>query len=260
MVDQVLAGRVAFVTGAGSGIGAACATALAEAGADVAMMVHDDPETSKATVQSVKDAGRKVQVVTGDVGDEGDVAKAFDKAGMELGVPDILVNSAGLNMSGVNVADMELEQWNRLIGADLTGSFLTSRRFVRDLRAEKKPGAIIHITSIHAFAMRAGGADYDAAKGGQTNLMKTLAIETASLGITVNAIAPGMILTPMNEKAMDDPKYRKSLEKNIPAGRAGRPEEVARAAVYLASKDGAYITGATLTIDGGLSLLVGLGA
>lgn len=260
MVDKVLAGRVAFVTGTGSGIGAACATALAQAGADVAMMVHGDPEKAAAVVQSVKDAGRKGVVVCGEVGDEGDVNTAFDTAAMALGVADILVNSAGLNMSGVDVADMELEQWNRLITTDLTGSFLTSRRFVRDLRSEKRPGAIIHITSIHAFAMRAGGADYDAAKGGQTNLVQTLALETASLGITVNAIAPGMILTKMNERAMQDAAYRQSLEKNIPAGRAGRPEEVGRAAVYLASPDAAYVTGTTLVIDGGLSLLAGLGA
>ena len=104
------------------------------------------------------------------------------------------------------------------------------------------------------------GADYDAAKGGQRNLTRTMALETAKLGITVNAIAPGMILTPMNERALKDAAYRQSLERNIPLGRAGKPDEVAGVAVFLASPAGAYITGTTITIDGGLSLELGQGA
>lgn len=175
-------------------------------------------------------------------------------------MPDILVNSAGLNMSGVKVTDMDLKQWERVVRTDLTGTFLTSRRFARDLRSAEKPGAIVNITSIHAFAMRAGGADYCAAKGGQQNLTETMALELADAKITVNAIAPGMILTPMNEEAVEDKDYRASLTKNIPLLRAGRPEEVAEVALFLASPAGSYITGTTITIDGGLSLLVGQGA
>ena len=108
--------------------------------------------------------------------------------------------------------------------------------------------------------MRAGAADYCAAKGGLKNLTETMALECASLGITVNAIAPGMILTPMNSRALTDASYRKSLEADVPLGRAGRPEEVAKLAAYLASAAADYITGATLTIDGGLSLLLAEGA
>jgi glucose 1-dehydrogenase len=174
-----------------------------------------------------------------------------------MGIPDILVNSAGLNMSAIPVAKMSLEQWNRVIQTGLTGTFWTSRRFVRNLEVSGRAGAIINITPIHSAVMRAGGADHDGAKGGQGNLTRTMALETARLDITVNAIAPGMILTPMNERAMADPAYRQDLEKSIPLGRTGRPDEVAGVVVFLASPAAAYITGATIPFDGGLSLELG---
>jgi glucose 1-dehydrogenase len=208
----------------------------------------------------VRSFGRKAVAVQVDVGVEKDVEAAFDQVWNTIGLPDILINSAGMNMSGVKVADMKTKQWERLIRTDLTGSFFTSRRFVQGLRDAGRPGSIINITSIHSSVMRAGGADYDAAKGGQRNLTRTMALETAKLGITVNAIAPGMILTPMNEHALKDATYLKGIEKNIPVGRAGRPDEVARVALFLAAFDSSYITGSTVTIDGGLSLDLGEGA
>jgi len=258
--DEPLLDRIALVTGGESGIGAACAAALAAAGADVAILYHTDAQQGEASAKVVAALGRRSVAVRADVGLEKDVEAAFDQVSNGVGIPDILVNSAGLNMSGTRVADMKTAQWELLIRTDLTGSFLTSRRFVRNLEISGRPGAIINITSIHSSVMRAGGADYDAAKGGQRNLTRTLALEVAKLGITVNAIAPGMILTPMNEKAMKDDDYRRSLERNIPIGRAGRPDEVAGVAVFLASPAGAYITGSTITIDGGLSLELGQGA
>lgn len=176
------------------------------------------------------------------------------------GSADVLVNSAGLNMSGVTVRAMSLAQWRRLIETDLTGAFLVSRRFLLGRDEETGDAAIIHISSIHAYAVRAGGADYCAAKGGLSNLVETLAIEKAARGIRVNAIEPGMILTPMNARAQADEAYRRTLEKNIPAGRAGKPEEVADLAVFLASERARYITGARIVIDGGLSLMQALGA
>jgi glucose 1-dehydrogenase len=258
--EQGLNDRIAVVTGGESGIGSACVAALAAAGADVAVIYFKDEAQAKASAQAVKLLGRKSVAVQADVGSERDVERAFDAIADAIGIPDILVNSAGLNMSGIPVVDMKLAQWERIIRTDLTGSFLTSRRFVRNLEASGRAGAIVNITSIHSQVMRAGGADYDAAKGGQRNLTRTLALETAKLGITVNAIAPGMILTPMNERALEDAAYRQGLEKNIPHGRAGKPDEVAGVAVFLASSAGAYITGATITIDGGLSLELGQGA
>ena len=255
----VLSGRIAAVTGGDSGIGAACALALAEGGADVAIVIHQDGGAAAAVEAKIVAHGRRAARVIADVGDEAQVERALDTVRGTLGVPDILVNSAGLNETGVAVADMELAQWEKLLRTDLTGSFLTSRRFVRDLRDKGASGAIVNITSIHAFAMRVGAADYTAAKGGQDNLTKTMALECAPLGITVNAIAPGMILTPMNADAAD-PEKRAEKESAIPAGRAGKPEEVGRLAAFLASPDASYITGATVVIDGGLSLLMGQGA
>ena len=185
---------------------------------------------------------------------------AFDAVIAAIGVPTVLVNSAGLNQSGVTVADMEFSQWKRLLGTDLDGPFLSSRRFVRERQKAGGGGRIVNISSIHAEDVRGGAADYCAAKGGLTLLTETLALETAGDGITVNAIEPGMILTPMNGRAMEDAAYRRSLEANIPARRAGKPEEVAALAVFLASPAAAYITGAAIKIDGGLSLMLAQGA
>ena len=255
-----MANSVAFVTGAESGIGAACATALAVEGMDVVVLFFKDQGAADVTAATVTAAGRRAITVQADVSDEAAVEAAFDRVNAELGLPTTLVNSAGLNQSGVAVADMTTAQWQRLLGSDLTGPFLTSRRFVRDLRTAKSPGRIINISSIHASDVRAGAADYCAAKGGLKKLTETMALECAALGITVNAIAPGMILTPMNSRAQSDATYRKSLEANVPLGRAGRAEEVAKLAAYLASAAADYITGATLTIDGGLSLLLAQGA
>lgn len=260
MVDLNLNGRIALVTGGESGIGAACVAALAAAGADVGLVFYKDEKAGDASAAVATGLGRKAIAVQADVGKDGEVEAAFNAVEQAIGVPDILINSAGRNMSGTKVADMSTEQWQGLLATDLTGSFFTARRFVRNLKGSGRAGAIINITSIHSSVMRAGGADYDAAKGGQTNLTKTLSLEVAEHGITVNAIAPGMILTPMNGKAMSDLAYRESLEKSIPLKRAGRPEEVAGVAVFLASSAGAYITGSTVTIDGGLSLELGQGA
>lgn len=260
MSDVRLAGRVALVTGGATGIGAACAVDMAAAGADVAINYHSDAESAAKVQATVEALGRRAVTLDGDVGDEAAVERMFDQAAAALGTVDILVNSAGLNMSGVPVAEMSLEQWDRVLRTDLTGTFLTARRLVRDLRAAGKPGAIVNITSIHAHVMRAGAADYDAAKGAQWNFTRTLALEVADAGITVNAIAPGMIVTPMNEEVASDPGKMAAAERAIPMKRAGQPQEIGRAAVFLASADAAYVTGATLVVDGGLSLLLGQGA
>lgn len=260
MVDLNLKGRIALVTGGESGIGAACVAALAAAGADVGVIYYKDEEAGKASAAVATGLGRRAVAVRADVSNDKDIEHAFDAVEKAIGIPDILVNSAGKNMSGVEVADMSTQQWQDLLATDLTGSFFTSRRFVQNLKGSGRRAAIINITSIHSSVMRAGGADYDAAKGGQTNLTKTMSLEVAQLGITVNAIAPGMILTPMNGKALHDPAYADKLAQDIPLQRPGKPEEVAGVAVFLASPAGAYITGSTVTIDGGLSLKLGQGA
>jgi NAD(P)-dependent dehydrogenase (short-subunit alcohol dehydrogenase family) len=256
----LLDGRIALVTGGESGIGAACAEALGEAGADVAVLYFKDSDAAGAVRDKVIGHGRSAIIVQADVGDEKAVERAFAATRDQLGLPDLLVNSAGLNMSGVAVADMELAQWDRLIRTDLTGAFLTSRALVRGLRDAKKPGRIVNISSIHSRAVRAGGADYCSAKAGLDNLTRTMAVECGPLKIRVNAIAPGMILTPMNRRAESDPAYLAEAEKHIPWGRAGRPEEVADLAVYLCSDKSDYMTGAVIVVDGGLTLEQALGA
>lgn len=256
----LLDGHIALVTGAESGIGAACAKALGTAGADVAVLYFEDDKAAAGVSAGVVSCGRRSITVQVDVGDEHRVAAAFASVGERLGLPDLLVNSAGLNMSGVPVADMELAQWNRLIRTDLTGAFLTSRAFVRGLRDAARPGRIVNIGSIHSTAVRYGGADYCAAKAGLDNLTRTMAVECAPLRIGVNTVAPGMILTPMNAGIQSDPHGLAEAERHIPWGRAGRPDEVADLAVYLCSEKSQYITGAIITIDGGLTLEEALGA
>ena len=241
--------RCVVVTGGESGIGAACAVAFGEIGNDVAILFHKDEAEAKGVADTVIAAGGRAKIVQCDVGDEASVASAFVAVEEAFGQAMVLVNSAGLNMSGVEVRTMDLAQWNRLIATDLTGAFLVSRRFLKDREA---PGIILHISSIHAEAVRAGGADYCAAKGGLTRLVQTMAVEEAARGIRVNAIQPGMILTPMNARAVADVAYRKGLEDNIPMKRAGEPAEVAAMVRWLASDEAAYVTGSTYFIDGGL--------
>ena len=253
--------RVALVTGGESGFGAACVKSLAAAGADVCVVYFKDDDAGEASAEAARKQGRKAVAIKADVSLEADVEAAFDRAAAELGAPSILVNSAGRNMSSVPVAKMSLEQWRGVIDTELTGTFLMCRRFVRGMEGVQRPAAIINITSIHAVAMRSGGADYDAAKGGQKNLTETLALEVAGSGITVNAIAPGAILTEgMNAKAVNQPDVREEHASHIPLQRLGHTDEIAGVAVFLASAAGAYMTGSTVTVDGGLSLMRALGA
>ena len=255
-----MAARTVVVTGAESGIGAACAAAFGALGDRVAIGYFSDGAGADRTASHVRDSGGEAMTVQMHVDDEDAVAAAFDAVEKAWAPADVLVNSAGLNMTGVTVRDMTLAQWRRLLDTDLTGAFLTSRRFLAGRGTTPADAAIVHISSIHAYAVRAGGADYCAAKGGLSNLVETMAIEEAPRRIRVNAIEPGMILTPMNARAEADETYRRTLEQNIPLGRAGEPEEVAELATFLASGKARYITGARIVIDGGLSLMQALGA
>lgn len=254
-----LAGQAAIVTGGESGIGRACALALGAAGAAVTLTAFADRAAGQAVADKIAAAGGRARVQLCDVSSEADVQALFAGAEAAFGPARLLVNSAGLNMSGTPVEAMELARFDRVLRADLYGPFLTCRRFVRGL-GDAGGGRIVNISSIHERAPRPGGLDYDAAKGGLAQLTTTLALELAPRHIAVNAVAPGMILTPMNGAAMADPAELARREAAIPWGRAGRAEEVAELVLFLLSPRADYITGTTVTIDGALSLTVAQGA
>lgn len=166
MRDGGMAGRCVVVTGAESGIGAACAAAFGAVDDKVVVIYHSDAALADTSAAAVRAAGGEATTVQCAVNDEASVAAAFDAAEAAYGRVDVLVNSAGLNMVGVPVRRMKLDQWRRMLDTDLTGGFLTSRRFLTGRGDVPEPASIIHISSIHAYAVRAGGADYCAAKGG----------------------------------------------------------------------------------------------
>lgn len=250
----------AVVTGGESGIGRACALALGRVGHPVALTWFADEAAGGAVAADIVQAGGRALARQADVGDEAAVDALFSAAEAAFGPVRLLVNSAGLNMTGTPVERMALAQFDRVLRADLYGPFLTCRRFVRGLEGSGGGGRIVNISSIHESAPRAGGVDYDSAKGGLAQLTATLALELAPRRIAVNSVAPGMILTPMNQSALDDPAELQRKEAAIPWGRAGTAEEVAALVMFLLSPAADYVTGATVTIDGGLSLTVAQGA
>ena len=258
--NAVLRGKVAFVTGAASGIGAAIAERFARAGAKVAIVALAGDERAQKTLANVKGAGSDGRIIAADVCDEAAVERAFDEARREFGAPTILVNDAGVDALGKNVADMELVEWERAIRTNLTGPFLCTRAFLRGLGTDGNGAKIVNIGSVHEEIPRAGAAEYCASKGGLRNLTRALALELAPRKITINGIAPGMILTPMNQGDIDDPAKRKADEETIPLKRAGRPEEIAELALFLASPAADYVTGSTYVMDGGLMQNTGQGA
>jgi glucose 1-dehydrogenase len=255
-----LAGDVAIVTGSDSGIGRAIAAELAAAGADVCVTYHTDAEGADETRRMVEAVDRRALVLQVDVRDESAVEHMFDETVDRLGVPAILVNNAAVNADGTRVADMATADWDTVLRTNLYGPFFACRRFIRERRSAGGGGRIINITSVHEEIPMAGAGAYDATKGGLRMLTRTLALELADDRITVNNIAPGMILTPMNQEALDDPDERREQTKHIPWKRGGRPEEVARLALYLASTDADYVTGSSYFIDGGLRMVMGQGA
>ena len=246
-----LEGKVAVVTGSGSGIGQAIAERLAQEGANLIVDYRDHVEQAQATVDKITAAGGKSVMVHADVSILADCTNLIEQAWQQLGSCDILVNNAGIE-KGADFWDVTEADYDAVMNVNLKGAFFLTQAFVRKLRDAKKPGRIINISSVHEDMVFPHFSTYCASKGAMRMLMRDLCVELGPFGITVNNIAPGAINTPINTSLLANKPKLDALLANIPLGRLGKPEEVAGVAAFLASDDGAYVTGSTYFLDGGL--------
>jgi len=259
----LLSGQKAIVTGASSGIGRSIALTLGHAGASVCVNFVAGADEAQAMVDELRGHGHAAIAVQADVSKEDQVARMFEAVCQEFGTVDILINNAGLQQDAP-IHEMTLAQWQKVIDVNLTGQFLCAREAIREFkRRGVKPevscsaGKIICISSVHEVIPWSGHANYAASKGGVMLMMKSIAQEVAPFRIRVNSIAPGAIRTPINTQAWDTPEHYAALLKLIPYNRIGEPEEIGRLAVWLASDESDYIAGATVFIDGGMTLYPG---
>lgn len=255
-----LDGQRAIVTGANSGIGEAIVRGLAEAGAAVVVNYVTGEDRAEKVVADIRAGGGRAVAIRADVSNEAEVQAMFKRAIGEFGSVDILVNNAGLQQDAP-FHEMTLAQWRKVIDINLTGQFLCAREAVREfLRRGVVPelscsaGKILCISSVHDVIPWAGHANYAASKGGVAMLMKTMAQELAMKKIRVNAISPGAIKTPINMSAWDTEAAERALLKLIPYYRVGETRDIARAAVWLSSDHSDYVCGATIYVDGGMTL------
>ena len=260
---MLLTGQVALVTGGSSGIGRAIAKAMAAEGAIVAVNHRASRESANELVGEITAAGGRAFEVGADVSDEAAVEAMFAETVSRCGRLDILVANAGLQKDA-SFREMSLADWRKVMDVNLTGQFLCARAAVRQFMAQdelapvsRARGKIICMSSVHEIIPWAGHVNYAASKGGVMLMMKSLAQEVARDRIRVNGIAPGAIRTPINKEAWESPEALEKLLKLIPYGRIGEPDDVARAAVWLASDESDYITGTSLVIDGGMTLYPG---
>jgi len=262
-MPRILAGQKALVTGGSTGIGRAIAHALAEAGADVAVNYVSGDEAARATAADLASHGVRALAHKADVSDEAQVRAMFAHILETFGTLDILVNNAGLQQDAP-LEEMTLAQWNKVISVNLTGQFLCAREAVREFRRRGvvpavscAAGKIICISSVHEVIPWAGHVNYAASKGGVMLMMKSLAQEVAPYRIRVNSISPGAIRTPINTAAWNTPEAYAELMKLVPYKRIGEPNEIGRAAAWIASDYADYITGHSLYVDGGMTLYPG---
>jgi glucose 1-dehydrogenase len=262
-MPRLLSGQKALVTGASSGIGRAIAIALGHAGADVVVNYVQGDDAANEVVNAITANGARAIAVRADVSQEEQVHGMFRRMIEEFGTIDILINNAGLQKDAP-VDEMTLVQWNTVIGVNLTGQFLCAREAIREFKRRgvvKKvsmaAGKIICVSSVHEVIPWGGHVNYAASKGGVMLLMKSIAQEVAQHKIRVNSICPGAIRTPINTDAWKTPEAYKALMTLVPYERIGEPQDIGRVAVFLASDQADYVTGASIFVDGGMTLYPG---
>src|ERR1051325_7349915 len=261
--NQLLKGQKAIVTGASSGIGHGVAVALARAGADLVVNYSSHPEAAEEVVNELKQFRVNAFPFHCDVHKEDQVQAMFQETIRQFGTVDILVNNAGIQKDA-KIDEMTLAQWQLVIDVNLTGQFLCAREAIRifkrqGIRKEVScaAGKIICMSSVHEVIPWAGHVNYAASKGGVMLMMKSIAQEVAPYRIRVNSVCPGAIRTPINTQAWGTPEAYRELMKLVPYNRIGEPEDIARACVWLASDDSDYIHGASIFVDGGMTLYPG---
>jgi NAD(P)-dependent dehydrogenase (short-subunit alcohol dehydrogenase family) len=251
-VELSLAGKRALVTGANSGLGEAIATALAGAGARVALNYVVHPEKAEEVAHRIEGRGGSALPVKADVSNAAEVAAMFAAVDRAFGGLDVLVNNAGIDGHRALTWEADPAEWERVVRVDLLGPFLCAREALRRMVAQRR-GVVLNVTTVHERIAWSGYGAYASAKAGLSMLTKTLAQEAAPFGIRVVALAPGAIRTPINRDVWSDPASYQDLLTKIPLGRIGEPEEVARAAVFLVSDAASYLTGSTVFVDGAMT-------
>jgi len=250
------ADKVAVVTGSSRGIGRAIALAFAREGASVVVDYRSHPEEAQSVVGEIKELGAKAAAVRADVSDPESMRALVGEAGERFGRLDVMVNNAGMERR-MPFLETPLEVWNEVIAVNLTGTWVGCQEAAKAMVSQGGGGRIVNVSSVHEDRPMPTNAPYCAAKGGVRMLMRTLAVELAPHGITVNDVAPGAVETPINENLHEHPEQMRELLTQIPLGRIGQPGEVASLVLYLASDEAAYVTGSTFTIDGGMTRQAG---